>query len=226
MLLNYSAPRIAPNIVAAPTSNLDINSILGLTPSKYSGLQSVGDTGYYYSDNKMYEPYTPSPVQYGRMIMGQFSPITGPFGTPYQPSAGPFGLGGISTRGGAEAGTITRDGQSFRPVSSDVTGFSKNKVGEEGSETYEYSPSMAYVYSKTQPQVTAQPNTMFNYASGFTPATNNVYQQATGNLLTSPTMPSYTGNYGAGRFLNTGNLLGFNFTPAQTTSSPGQSPAI
>ena len=176
----------------------------------------------------MYEPYTPSPVRY---YMN-----SGPFGMQYYqptglmpsaPSSGPFGYsGGWQRSGGAEAGTITRDGQSFRPVSTDVTGFSKNKVGEEGSETYEYSPSMAYVYSKTQPQVTAQPNTMFNYASGFTPATNNVYQQATGNLLTSPTMPSYTGNYGAGRFLNTGNLLGFNFTPAQTTSSPGQSPAI
>lgn len=223
MLLNYSAPRIAPNIVAAPTSNLDINSILGLTQSQYEGLQKVGDTGYYYGDNKMYEPYTPSPVSYGT-----YSPLWGWQPLSYTPSYSPiFGYGGGATaRGGAVEGTITRGDQSFRPVSTDVTGFSKNKVGEEGSETYEYSPSMAYVYSKTQPQVTAQPNTMFNYASGFTPATNNVYQQATGNLLTSPTMPSYTGNYGAGRFLNTGNLLGFNFTPAQTTSSPGQSPAI
>lgn len=46
------------------------------------------------------------------------------------------------------------------------------------------------------------------------------------SFLSTPTMNQATGNYGAGRFLNTGNLLGFNFTPAQTTSSPGQSPAI
>ena len=32
---------------------------------------------------------------YGRMIMGQFSPISGPFGTPYQPTYHPlFGYGG------------------------------------------------------------------------------------------------------------------------------------
>jgi hypothetical protein len=209
MLLNYSAPRIAPNIVSAPTSNLDINAILGLTPSKYEGLQSVGDTGYYYGDNKMYKPYTPSPVQYGRMGIGGFSPISGPFGTAYQPSYSPiFGYGGgVIARGGAVEGTITRGDQSFRPVNTDITGFSKNKVGEEGSKTYEYSPSMAYVYSQA-PKPTYTP----------TPGVSS--------FLSAPTMPSYAGNYGAGRFLNTGNLLGFNFTPAQTTSSPGQSPAI
>jgi len=212
MLLNYSAPRIAPNIVAAPTSNLDINSILGLTPSKYSGLQSVGDTGYYYGDNKMYEPYTPSPSYFymnnGPYGMQYYSGGTGPFAQS-APSYSPiFGYsGGWQRGGGAEAGTITRGDQSFRPVDVDVTGFSKNKVGEEGSETYEYSPSMAYVYSKApKPTYTPTPNVS--------------------SFLSAPTMPSYTGNYGAGRFLNTGNLLGFNFTPAQTTSSPGQSPAI
>jgi len=220
MLLNYSAPRIAPNIVAAPTSNLDINAILGLTPSQYEGLQSVGNTGYFYGNNRMYEPYTiqSSPPSYPFNAMVNNTSTNYPFG-----SMGYNSTGGGSNR---EEGTITVGNQSFRPVNVDITGFSKNKVGKEDSKIYEYSPSMAYVYSKTQPQVTAQPNTMFNYASGFTPATNNVYQQATGNLLTSPTMPSYTGNYGAGRFLNTGNLLGFNFTPSQTTSSPGQSPAI
>jgi len=215
MLLNYSAPRIAPNIVAAPTSNLDINSILGLTQSQYEGLQKVGDTGYYYGDNKMYEPYsggggggtsfyknTPYGVQY-------YSGGTGPFAQS-APSYNPiFGYSGgwQAGGGGGVSGSITRNGQSFRPVDVDVTGFSKNKVGEEGSETYEYSPSMAYVYSKA-PKPTYTP----------TPSVSS--------FLSAPTMPSYTGNYGAGRFLNTGNLLGFNFTPAQTTSSPGQSPAI
>jgi len=217
MLLNYSAPRIAPNIVAAPTSNLDINSILGLTPSKYSGLQSVGDTGYYYGNNRIYEAYTPPPPSnYGYGIFGYNRPSYNPM----------FGYQAPSKPSYEE---VTIDGQQFRTVKPDIAGFNKTALSEDDYQkdsVYEYTPSMAYVYSKAQPQVTAQPNTMFNYASGFTPATNNVYQQATGNLLTSPTMPSYTGNYGAGRFLNTGNLLGFNFTPAQTTSSPGQSPAI
>lgn len=195
MLLNFAAPRIAPNIVTAPKSNLDINAILGLAPSQYEGLQKVGDTGYYYGDNKMYEPYTPSPVSYGRMIMGQWSPVN------YTPSYSPFfGYGGgLSARGGAVEGTITRGDQSFKPVDVDVTGFSKSKI--EDSDLYEYSPSMAYVYSQA-PKPTYQP----------TPSQTS--------FLSSPTPSvSYNGNYGAGRFLNTGNLLGFNFgTPSGQTT--------
>ena len=202
--LNQLAPsldpslRKAPNIVAAPKSNIDVNSILGLTPSQYEGLQSVGDTGYYYGDNKMYEPYTPSPVSFGRMIMGQWSPAN------YTPSYSPiFGYGGgLSPRGGAVSGTITRDGQSFRPVDTDITGFSKNKVGEEGSETYEYSPSMAYVYSQApRPAPLPTPNVT--------------------SFLSTPTiMATPTGNYGAGRYLS--GLLGspINYgSPNDTTGS-------
>ena len=204
MLLNFASPQLAPNIVSAPKSNIDVNAILGLAPSNYEGLQSVGDTGYYYSDNKMYQPYTPSPVQYGRMIMGQFSPMTGSFGMPYQPSYSPiFGYGGgISARGGAEAGTITRGNQSFRPVNTDITGFSKNKVGEEGSETYEYSPSMAYVYSQApRPAPVPTPN-------------------VTSFLSTPTAMATPTGNYGAGRYLS--GLLSSPITyglPNDTTGS-------
>jgi hypothetical protein len=204
MLLNFARPQLAPNIVSAPKSNIDVNAVLGLAPSKYEGLQSVGDTGYYYSDNKMYQPYTPSPVQYGRMIMGQFSPMTGSFGMPYQPSYSPiFGYGGgISARGGAEAGTITRGNQSFRPVNTDITGFSKNKVGEEGSETYEYSPSMAYVYSQApRPAPVPTPN-------------------VTSFLSTPTAMATPTGNYGAGRYLS--GLLSSPITyglPNDTTGS-------
>ena len=120
---------------------------------------------------------------------------------PYVPSYSPiFGYGGgITARGGDEAGTIRRDGQAFKPYTGEIpAGFVK--FGDK------YEPSMSYLYARSQPQVTAQPNTMFNYASGFTPATNNVYQQATGNLLPSPTN---------NRFLNTGNLLGPMFSPTQ-----------
>lgn len=206
MGLNFGLQRLAPNVVTAPKSNIDYNTVLGLKPSQYEGLRSVGDTGYYYGDNKMYEPYTPSPVQYGRMIMGQFSPVTGPFGTPYKPYYGIGGnlSGGVVSRGGATAGTITRGNQSFRPVDVDVTGFTKTKP--ENSNIYEYAPSMAYVYSQMRPQITAQPNVMAVNAPG--------YQRAS-QMLTSPMA---TGS-GAGRFLNTGNLLGFNFTPAQTTTT-------
>ena len=62
MLLNFGLQKKAPNIVTAPKNNIDVNSVLGLTPSNYKGLQSVGDTGYFYGNNRMYEPYTPPPT--------------------------------------------------------------------------------------------------------------------------------------------------------------------
>ena len=200
--LNRLAPsldpslRKAPNIVAAPKSNVDVNAVLGLAPSQYEGLQSVGDTGYFYGDNKMYEPYTPSPVSYGRMLYGQWSPVN------YTPSYSPFfGYGGgLSARGGAEAGTITRGDQSFRPVNTDVTGFSKNKIGD--TDTYEYTPSMAYVYANTpRPAPVPTPN-------------------VTSFLSTPTAMATPTGNYGAGRYLS--GLLGspINYgSPNDTTGS-------
>lgn len=196
MLLNFAAPKLAPNIVSAPKSNIDVNAVLGLAPSKYEGLQSVGDTGYFYGDNKMYEPYTPSPVSYGRMIMGQWSPVS------YTPSYNPiFGYnGGLSARGGPVEGTITRGDQSFRPVNTDITGFSKSKIGD--TEMYEYSPSMAYVYSQTpRPAPLPTPN-------------------VTSFLSTPTAMATPTGNYGAGRYLS--GLLGSPITyglPNDTTGS-------
>jgi hypothetical protein len=182
MLLNFARPQLAPNIVASPKSNVDVNAVLGLAPSQYEGLQSVGDTGYFYGDNKMYEAYTPSPVSYGRMLYGQWSPVN------YQPSYHPFfGYGGgLSARGGADAGTIYKGDQAFRPISEDVTGFSKSKI--EDSDLYEYSPSMAYVYANTpRPAPVQTPNVT--------------------SFLSTPTpMATPTGNYGAGRYLS--GLLG------------------
>lgn len=207
MGLNFGLQRLPPNVVTAPKSNIDYNTVLGLKPSQYEGLKSVGNTGYYYGDNKMYEPYTPSPVRYymnSPFGIQYYSGGSGPFAQ-QAPSYNPiFGYsGGWQRGGGAEAGTITRGNQSFRPLNVDVTGFIKTKP--EGSSIYEYAPSMAYVYSQMRPQITAQPNVMAVNAPG--------YQRAS-QMLTSPMA---TGS-GAGRFLNTGNLLGFNFTPTQTTA--------
>jgi len=205
--LNKIAPslpanlRKAPNIVAAPKSNIDVNAVLGLTPSQYEGLQSVGDTGYYYGDNKMYEPYTPSPVSY--YMNTAFGPMqyqaTGLM--PSAPSSGPFGYsGGWQASGGAAEGTITRGDQSFKPVNTDVTGFSKSKIGD--TEMYEYSPSMAYVYSQApRPAPLPTPN-------------------VTSFLSTPTAMATPTGNYGAGRYLS--GLLGspINYgSPNDTTGS-------
>ena len=192
MLLNFGLQKKAPNIVTAPKSNVDVNSVLGLAKSQYDGLQSVGDTGYYYGDGRMYQPYTPSPVQYGRQTIFGFQPVTGQFGMPYQPSYGIGGglAGGISARGGAEAGTIYKGDQAFRPVSEDVTGFTKSK-GE--NDIYDYAPSMAYVYAnRPRPEVKPVPNVT--------------------SFLSTPTpMTTPTGNYGAGRFLGTNGLLGLDY---------------
>jgi hypothetical protein len=164
MLLNFAAPRLQPNVVQAPESNIDRNAILGLSPSKYSGLQNVRDTGYYYGNNRMYEPYTitrSAPSYYGLM----------------------YGMGGGSNR--AE-GTIEVGDQAFRPVDVDITGFSKSKA--DGSEIYNYDPSMAYVLSQTPRSIPAP--------------TPNV----TSFLSTPTAMATPTGNYGAGRYLS--GLLG------------------
>ena len=192
MLLNFAAPKLAPNIVASPKSNIDVNAVLGLAPSKYEGLQSVGDTGYFYGGNKMYEAYKPSPTFYYKNT---------PFGTQYYnsgigmyansaPSSHPiFGIsGGWSQGGGADAGTIYKDEQAFRPLDVDVTGFTKTKGDDD---IYEYAPSMAYVYANA-PRSAPAP-------------TPNVT-----SFLSAPTAPTYTGNYGAGRFLDSG-LLGLDF---------------
>jgi len=193
MLLNYGLQQKAPNIVSAPKT-YDIDSVLGLSPSsQYSGFKGVGDTGYYYKDNMMYEPYKvqPSVTTYGRTIMGQWSPMTGAYGMPYQPSYHPFfGYGGgvsARTSGGPEEGTIYSGEQAFRPVKDlDITGFRYN----EDENTYD--PSMAYVYANAPKSTPIQ--------------TPNIT-----SFLSSPTTPTYTGNYGAGRYLGGNGLLGLDF---------------
>ena len=57
MLLNFAAPRTPVQAVqtpAQPATNID--ALLNLSESKYEGLKNVGDTGYYYGNNRMYEP--------------------------------------------------------------------------------------------------------------------------------------------------------------------------
>ena len=186
MLLNFSAPKLAPNIVASPQSNIDVNATLGLTPSNYKGLQKVGDTGYFYGNNRMYEPYTAPPAQ----------PLT--IQQLMQPSGGPMGSG-IS--GGPMYGyqppslpsyeSMTIDGQEFRTVSPDIQGFTKMALDDDKYQkdsVYEYSPSMAYLYANApRPAPVQTPN-------------------VTSFLSTPTAMATPTGNYGAGRFLS--GLLG------------------
>lgn len=201
--INYSAPRVAARNITAPASSLNVNQVLGLSSSPYSGLQQVGGQNLYYGDNGFYEPYTPSGVSYGRQTAFGWSPVTGFMGQPYQPSYSPiFGYGGgITARGGDVSGTIRRDGQAFKPYTGDIpAGFIETDEGK-------YVPSMAYVYSQQMPQVAAQPNTTFSTVPG--------YQAAIGSLLGNLAM---SGTGGAGRFLG-GNAPGLNLsTPSGKTA--------
>ena len=201
MLLNYAAPRLAPNIVTAPKSNVDINAILGLAPSQYEGLQKVGDTGYFYGNNRMYEAYTPPPPPpgsyYGLSAFVNRAQTQPPF----------YGMNPVPKPSYEE---VTIDGQRFRTVKPELAGFNRRALSEDDYQkdsVYEYSPSMAYVYANTpRPAPVQTPNQMA--------------------FLSSPTPSvSYNGNYGAGRFLNTGNLLGFNFgTPSGQTTGGQATP--
>jgi hypothetical protein len=57
MLLNFAAPRTPVQVVQAPAQPAtNIDALLNLAESQYSGLKKVGDTGYYYGNNRMYEP--------------------------------------------------------------------------------------------------------------------------------------------------------------------------
>lgn len=187
MLLDFSLPQVPATSVKA-NNNLDMNSILGLTPSNYEGLQKVGNTDYFYGNNRMYEAYTPPPpTNYGGYygIMGYSRPSnnTGLYG--YQPAPKP------------SHESITIDGQEFRTVSPDIQGFSKEALDSDKYQkdsVYKYSPSMAYVYA--------------NNPNKYTPPA------VTPNLFNLPmpdvAMNSYEGGHGAGRFLN-GGVLGFDF---------------
>lgn len=126
--INFDMPVVPAQTTVAPDRDINVNELLGLTEStKYPSLQEVANTGYYYRDNYMYEPYTitQSAPQYG--IYGLGSP-----------------QGGGSNR--AE-GTITIGDQAFRPVENvDVPGFRAFEP-EEGPT--QYTPSMAYIYANT-----------------------------------------------------------------------------
>jgi len=202
--LNRLAPsldpslRKAPNIVASPQSNIDVNAILGLAPSKYEGLQSVGNTGYYYGNNRMYEAYTPPPSSNYGGYYGIFG-----YNRPSNPYPMGFGMGGgAPSKPSYEEVTI--NGQQFRTVKPDIAGFNKTALSEDDYQkdsVYEYAPSMAYVYSKApRPAPLPTPNVT--------------------SFLSSPTiMATPTGNYGAGRFLgNTGGGL-LNFSAPQVAAT-------
>jgi hypothetical protein len=177
MLLNFGAPQLAPNIVQAPTSSLDTNAILGLSPSQYDGLMKHAGTGYYFQDGKFYTPSSkPNNSSY----------LTA-FGTPMRPNqpryiGSPYSPYTANSTGGGNGGGITIDGQYFKPIK-----FGKNQElpagfveGDKGI----YDISQVYVNSM-RPKPTYAP--VQNVAS----------------FLSTPTaIATPQGSYGAGRYLS------------------------
>jgi hypothetical protein len=110
--LDFNAPRITSTTAVAPKrEKANIDEILGLAKSKYEGMKSVGDSGYYIKNGKLYEPYT----------ITRSAPTY-------------FGMGGGSNR--AE-GTIEVSDQAFKPVkNANVKGFIEGDNGYEISQAY------------------------------------------------------------------------------------------
>jgi hypothetical protein len=206
MLLNFGLPQLAPNIVSAPSPTFNMDSILGLSPSQYSGFKTVANTPYYYGDGNLYETYSPRTV-YVRgtgMRPQTYDPADTSinYGMSGQPSGFNIPLSGWQSQLIEDKGTIYKGEQAFRPVQdANVPGFVKS----DGA----YSPSMAYIYANNPNRYQGTPT-----------------QSASSLLnLSTPTANVYNGNYGAGRFLNTGNLLGFNFgTPSGQTTGGQATP--
>ena len=197
MPLDFLRPIVPATATQPVTYNINTNEILGLKDStKYPSLQEVADTGYFYRDNMMYEPYTVT-----------YSP----------PSY--FGIGGLYGAGGGGGsnraeGTIEIGGQSFRPVKdASVKGFTAFKP--ESGPT-QYTPSMAHIYANT-PQYVPKPIGNVGLYAKAADAYMNQYggqlQPTQANLLNNPYGDYYSDprtSYGAGRFLDNyvSNLLG------------------
>lgn len=115
--LDFNAPRVAATTTVAPEKGkANIDDILGLSDSKYDSMKSVGDSGYYLKNGKLYEPYT----------------ITQSYYSGFGPLYGNQGSGSNRAEG-----TIEVDDQAFKPVkNANVKGFIEGDDGYEISQAY------------------------------------------------------------------------------------------
>lgn len=195
MLLQYGLNKIPATTVQSNTPAFDPYAAIGFNPStQYSGFLQQGNNNLYVKDGNLYQSYTPSPsvTTFGRTIMGQWSPVTGPFGQPYTPSYSPFfGYGGglsPRTSGGPVEGTIYSGEQAFRPYSGDAP-FGFNKTTEDDKDVYNLSQA---AISSLRP--------------AYTPTTNLGY-----NPVMSLLAPQ-AGGYGAGKYLSGDANMALNFS--------------
>jgi len=195
MLLQYGLNKIPATTVQSSTPAFDPYAAIGFNPSnQYSGFLQQGNNNLYVKDGNLYESYTPSPstTTFGSTVMGQWTPVTGAFGMPYQPSYSPiFGYGGgltPRTSGGPVEGTIYAGEQAFRPYSGDAP-FGFNKTTENDKD----------VYSLSQAAISSLKPT-------YTPTTNLGY-----NPVMSLLAPQ-AGGYGAGKYLSGDANMALNFS--------------
>ena len=136
--LDFNAPRVRATTTIAPSTKANVNDILGLTNSRYEGMKSVGDSGYYLKNGKLYEAYTPAPANPGYMYGISGGPL-------YNQNSGPS----------LAEGSIKVGEQNFKPAKNvSVPGFVENDDG-----TYEI--SQAYLSAnKPKYEGTPQQNIM------------------------------------------------------------------
>lgn len=191
MLLQYGLNKIPATTVQSNTPAFDPYAAVGFNPSsQYSGFMQQGNNNLYLKDGGLYEAYTPSSVSYGRTIMGQWTPMTGAYGMPYQPSYHPiFGYGGgVTARGGPATGTIYSGEQAFKPYTGE-TPFGFVKTTEDDKDVYSLSQA---ALQSLRPKYTPTTNL------GFNPALSLLAPQA--------------GGLGAGKYLSGDANMALNFS--------------
>jgi hypothetical protein len=189
--INYSAPQNPAKSIAQ--SNGRVNPYLSSSP--YENMQLHTPSGMYYNNGKIYESYTPDPVQQVMNTMrspfGPSAPNPGTVGGPNQ--GGLFGMNNnlYTTIGGPVEGSIQSGDQYFKPYTGNAPGIIDGDI------------SMIYgLGNRTTPTYSAQQ--MQNLFPGLN--TNFSQSQPTGSML------------GAGRFLgNTTSSL-----PIVTTNTQGK----
>ena len=176
--LDFNAPRIAATTAQTPQPTYSIDDVLGLSPSKYEGMKSVGDTGYFLKGGKLYETYTPPPSNAGYMY--------GIYGMAQPSNNSPLNMYSNNAPS-TPSGVIKVGEQSFKPVKdASVDGFVETDDG-----TYEI--SRAYV-DANRPKYQGQPQQ------------NLMPLLSLASIPQEQIDPSTS--FGASRFLNQGNVFG------------------
>jgi hypothetical protein len=177
--INYSAPKNPAQPIAQ--SNGRVNPYL--TNSNYENMQLHTPSGLYYNNGKVYESYTPAPVNVISSIVNSLA--NGPFGfntsSGYGPNSNsPFGSRNVSssTTGGPVEGSISSGDQWFKPYTGNAPGIINGDI------------SMVYGLNSQPSSYTPQPM-------------ENLFPGLNSSLTQTTTSPSSL--LGAGKYLSNTN---------------------